>query len=150
MISRRSRTADVLARAYERWGQLRDRSAVTWWLIGIARNCIAGYFRRRERRSSRQARLESLAGDGFSDDCPVAAAELSYDVERLRRFLRQLSEADQELISLRFDAALTRAEIANILGISQQNVRVRIFRALRRLRELMTSQEATAQSTATP
>ena len=141
-------TADVFASAYERWGQLRDQSAVTWWLFAIARNNIAGYFRSRERELRARARLESLAGDGFADDCPAEEVERSHDVERLKTFICRLSEADQELLSLRFDAALTSVEIGNVLGISQQNVRVRVFRALQRLRELMTSQAATAQSTA--
>ena len=138
-------TADVFASAYERWAQLRDQSAVTWWLFAIARNRIAQYFRTRDRELRAHARLESLARDGFADDCPAEEVERSHDVERLKTFIARLSDADQELISLRFDAALTSAEIANVLGISQQNVRVRIFRALRRLRELMTSQMATAQ-----
>lgn len=139
-------TADVFASAYERWGQLRDQSAVTWWLFAIARNHIAGHFRSRERELRARARLELLAGDGFADDCPADEVERSHDVERLKTFICRLSERDQELISLRFDAALTSAEIGKVLGISQQNVRVRIFRALRRLRELMTSQAAAADA----
>lgn len=131
-------TADVFASAYERWDQLRDHSAVTWWLFRIARNSIAGHFRTRDREFRRQARLVSVAGAGFAADCPSEAAERSHDVERLKAFICQLSDSDQELLALRFDAELTNAEIAQALGISPQNVRVRFFRALQRLRKLMT------------
>jgi Sigma-70, region 4. len=52
-----------------------------------------------------------------------------------------LSARDQELISLKFDAELSNAEIAQIMGMTPLNVRVAIFRALRRLRRHMESAE---------
>jgi RNA polymerase sigma factor (sigma-70 family) len=58
------------------------------------------------------------------------------------RELRNLSRRDQELLSLKFEGELSYAEIARVLGLSDVNVRVSIFRALRRLRTLMEKAEA--------
>ena len=48
---------------------------------------------------------------------------------------------EQEIISLKFDAELTNREIADILKTSEVNVRVTIFRALRKLRARMEQQQ---------
>ena len=52
--------------------------------------------------------------------------------------VRKLSRRDQELLALKFEGELSYAEISRVLKISEVNVRVSIFRALKRLRELMT------------
>src|SRR5438128_2301837 len=62
----------------------------------------------------------------------------------LSALVRQLPRREQEIIALKFDAELTNREIANVLSTSEVNVRVTIFRALRKLRErLQTSGDRT-------
>ena len=61
-------------------------------------------------------------------------------LHHLASLLRQLPPREQEIISLKFDAELTNREIANILDTSEVNVRVTVFRALRKLRERMEKQ----------
>ena len=53
------------------------------------------------------------------------------------RHLRKLSDRDQELLALKFEGELSYAEISRVLKLSEVNVRVAIFRALKRLRSLM-------------
>jgi RNA polymerase sigma factor (sigma-70 family) len=48
--------------------------------------------------------------------------------------LADLAPADRELVSLRYGSGLEGAEIAQILGISEGNVRTRLWRVLGRLR----------------
>ncbi len=58
--------------------------------------------------------------------------------ERIRDLsdvLRTLPRREQEIISLKFDAELTNREIAQVLKTSELNVRVTVFRALRKLRD---------------
>src|SRR3989337_1040508 len=62
-------------------------------------------------------------------------------VHHLVALLRQLPPREQEIISLKFDAELTNREIAAILNTSEVNVRVTIFRALRKLRDRMEQQQ---------
>ncbi len=58
-------------------------------------------------------------------------------LEALSGLVRQLPRREQEIIALKFDAELTNREIAGVLSTSEVNVRVTIFRALRKLRERM-------------
>ncbi len=57
---------------------------------------------------------------------------------KLIEFVRELPPRDRELISLKFDAELSNAEI---MGLTPLNIRVAIFRALRRLRKRMQSDQ---------
>jgi RNA polymerase sigma factor (sigma-70 family) len=58
-------------------------------------------------------------------------------LHHLSVLLRTLPKREQEIIALKFDAELTNREIAQVLSTSEVNVRVTIFRALRKLRERM-------------
>lgn len=52
-------------------------------------------------------------------------------------YVRKLSEIDQEIIILYFLEGHSNAEIAKILGLTEENVRVRKFRALRALNRMI-------------
>jgi RNA polymerase sigma-70 factor (ECF subfamily) len=58
-------------------------------------------------------------------------------LDALSLLVRALPRREQEIIALKFDAELTNREIAQVLNTSEVNVRVTIFRALRKLRERM-------------
>ncbi|MBI1885751.1 MAG: sigma-70 family RNA polymerase sigma factor [Chloroflexi bacterium] len=68
----------------------------------------------------------------------VHQEELATLVEQLS----YLSQREQDIIALKFDAELSTAQIARILDISEGNVRVIIYRALRKLRDLMLKNES--------
>ena len=58
-------------------------------------------------------------------------------LEFLSTLVGGLPKREQEIIALKFDAELTNREIASVLSTSEVNVRVTIFRALRKLRDRM-------------
>jgi RNA polymerase sigma-70 factor (ECF subfamily) len=49
-------------------------------------------------------------------------------------------QREQDIIALKFDAELSNPQIAEIMGLSEPNVRVIIFRTLRKLRELLVAE----------
>ncbi len=66
------------------------------------------------------------------------------------RHVRRLSQRDQDLLALKFDGELSDAEIGCVLKMSKVNVRVSIFRALRRLRSLMEEEREWATAYRSP
>jgi RNA polymerase sigma-70 factor (ECF subfamily) len=128
-------TAEIFERAYVKGHSLREPEAYATWLFMIAKNVVVGYYRKQKREANGMNRLkESLP----LIQSPLDPEDQAINNERLRQLLetlRTLSQRDQELLSLKFDAALSYAEIARITGMSEVNVRVSIFRALKRLRE---------------
>ncbi|WP_408931927.1 RNA polymerase sigma factor [Corynebacterium sp. YSMAA1_1_D6] len=116
--------ADVFERAWRGFDSLKGMPLP--WLYGIARNVMREFYRtRRETENLDDHELESYAG--------YDAIDLSLDISEA--FLR-LSYPDQEILSLHAWEGLDHPEIAEVLGISRNNVRVRLHRARTHLSEL--------------
>jgi RNA polymerase sigma-70 factor (ECF subfamily) len=139
--------ATVFERAYAKGHELRDRRALGAWLFMIAKNTIAGHFRRLGRETTH---MERACEELRFVDAPATPEDVLLRDERVGRLITHISalpQRDQELLSLKFDAELTNAEIAEVLQMSPGNVRVAIFRALKRLRNLMVADAAAPQPT---
>lgn len=63
------------------------------------------------------------------------SVQAASDVERLYKCIDRLSLADRTLVSLYLEE-LTTKEMADILGISEANVRVKLHRTKKTLREM--------------
>ena len=132
--------AETFKQAYLRWGTLRDQGAVGGWLFSIAHNVMVSHMRARARTC---LPLEDSPVEGWADMAPSPEEEIirQDEAERLLRLLARLSPREQEALALRFDGGLSSRQIAEVLGTSEGNVRLIIFRALRRLRQLMEAEE---------
>jgi RNA polymerase sigma factor (sigma-70 family) len=129
--------ASVFERAYVKGHEVREPAAYGAWLFMIAKNLIAGHYRRAGREFNH---LERAGEELRFAEPPIGPEDSLLRNERVGKligFVRELPPRDQELISLKFDAELTNAEIAQIMGLTPLNIRVAIFRALRRLRKRM-------------
>ncbi|HEY55581.1 MAG TPA: sigma-70 family RNA polymerase sigma factor [Dehalococcoidia bacterium] len=105
---------------------LRSISSFRWkgvpfsaWLFRIAHNQAVDYLRKKTKRTS--VPLDESLAD--SDDTPQSAAERKLDVERLLSATSQLTEAQREVISLRFTSELSIAEVSRVMGKSQGAVK---------------------------
>lgn len=135
-IVRRSRNpedaADVLAETYLiAWRKLEaipeaDRARL--WLFGVARNLL---LKGTSRARSRNALVERLANELQS--AWTAAADDAPD-ERVMAGLASLPERDREILRLTAWEGLSPREIAAVLSVSANVVRVRLHRARSRLR----------------
>lgn len=130
-------TADVFERAYVKGHTVKEAAAYGSWLFRIARNVVVGHFRQRKRALRSTERLKdrlSLAGPPLDPEEQVVRDE---QISRLMAHVRTLSLREQEILALKFDAELTYGEIARVMGMSEVNVRVTIFRAIKKLKERM-------------
>ncbi len=135
--------SEVFEKAYLKGRNVREPGAYGAWLFVVARNLIAGYFRRLTREYSAEGKMKDslrFVSDPTSD--PERSALLDERIGSLMRHVRTLPDRDQELISMKFDAELTHVEIAKILGMTPLNVRVSLFRAIKRLRARMLRDDA--------
>ncbi|HVP05163.1 MAG TPA: RNA polymerase sigma factor [Dehalococcoidia bacterium] len=139
--------ATVFERAYAKGHELRERAALGAWLFMIAKNTIAGHYRSAGREANH---IERASEQMRFADSPPTPEDVLLREEGLGRLMSQISklpQRDQELLSLKFDAELTNAEIAEVVGMTPGNVRVAIFRALKRLRNLMMKDAGRSQAT---
>jgi RNA polymerase sigma-70 factor, ECF subfamily len=133
--------AETFAAAFEDRAQFRgvDEEAARAWLFGIARHQLIDYFRREqarrravkrlgvERRALTEVeyeRIEELAGSG---ELRAHVADVVDD----------LPEQQRAAVRLRVIDGRSYANVAHILGISQQAARARVSRGLRALRAMV-------------
>lgn len=129
--------SDVFEKAYMKMKSLRSPDSFGSWLFTIARNEVSSHWRK-EKPAAKAA--QEAAWETEMHRQPKSPEETLLHAERLAALaalVRQLPRREQEIIALKFDAELTNREIANVLSTSEVNVRVTIFRALRKLRERM-------------
>jgi len=127
--------AEVFERAFVKADSLRHEEAFSTWLFTIARNVVTSYGRRRGREPVVDPDiLYAISPSSVSVEQDVVLRE---DVASLLECLRKLPQREQDIIALKFDAGLSSGQIARIVGLSEANVRVILFRTLRRLRVMM-------------
>lgn len=124
-------TASTFEHAFRKIGQLRQEEAFAGWLFRIARNEVGQYYRRRRPETSLDGLLE-LPARGAS---PFEAAAQQEQLSSVLAALAALSERERDIIALKFVAGLSNREIANAMHLSDSNVGVILFRAIRRVRE---------------
>jgi RNA polymerase sigma-70 factor (ECF subfamily) len=102
------------------------------WLYRIAHNQAVDYLRRKKRTAVPLD--ESLA---TSDNPPQRVAERKLDIEQLLQATKKLTEAQREVISLRFTSELSIAEVARVMGRSQGAVKALQHSAIVALRKVL-------------
>ena len=134
-------TQDTFLRAYQELSTLKNPSQFLGWLYVIANRLCLNWLRKQ--KSERQ--LQSL------EDTPVAEVSKSeYDryvseqreteatehrFEIVKKLLEKLPEGERTAMTLHYLGEMPTKEISRFLGVSVETIRVRLYRARKRLRE---------------
>lgn len=103
------------------------------WLFRIAFNEVNMYFRK-----SKANRVVSIEHTGIIQIAQEAALEdNSEKLALLTTALKQLESDDVQLIELRFFEKRSFAEIGEIIGITENNAKVKVYRIIDKLKRLM-------------
>ena len=106
------------------------------WLFQVARTTIADYWRAHYSQAATHS-LEALVEAGWegpSDaDPPLVGSEAA---ERVEAILQALPERDREVLTCRFLLNLSVRQTALSMGVTETNVKVMQYRALRRAANL--------------
>ncbi len=128
---------DALLRAYHHRDQFRGDSRYRSWLFKIATSVSLSYLRRQRRRittvaQNADAETEALATDAMSPEELVSRAQ---EHSRLKQEISRLDPGYANVLRLRFEKDMTEEAVAKELGMTVANVKIRAFRARRRLRD---------------
>jgi RNA polymerase sigma-70 factor, ECF subfamily len=127
-------TSDVFLSVWQQAHRFEARSAVTTWLLAIARYKALAELRRRP-----QAATSDEDGRDVSDtaDTPEIAFEIKHRGEILRKCLARLSREHREVIDLVYYHEKSVQEVAEITGIRGNTVKTRMFYARKQLSKLL-------------
>ncbi|HEX2161455.1 MAG TPA: RNA polymerase sigma factor [Thermoleophilaceae bacterium] len=132
----RTLAEDVVADTFERVLLARRRfdprrGSRKTWVYSIALNRLRDLQRSRQSEQRALTRIEPQASGGAGD------FEAIEHQDELTAALAQLSPEEREAIALRYGGDLTVPEIARLQGERLSTVEGRVYRGLRKLRELL-------------
>jgi RNA polymerase sigma-70 factor, ECF subfamily len=126
--------SDVFFDVWQQAGRFEGRSAVTTWLLSIAR-FKALSARRRRTDAALDETIETTVAD--SADNAEVALEKKHQGEVLRAAMNKLSREHREIIDLVYYHEKSVDEAAKVLGIPSATVKTRMFYARKKLAELV-------------
>jgi RNA polymerase sigma factor (sigma-70 family) len=130
-----SATFERALRDWHRFDPRKGTPAV--WLVQIARLTALDHFRSEDRRRAREARYAA------TEPREAAAAALPEETSgALREALGRLSRSDRELVALRVVLEMDTREVAQALGISTSAVTTQLHRAMTKLRNEVSRDDA--------
>jgi RNA polymerase sigma-70 factor (ECF subfamily) len=139
---------ETFFRIFQNLPQLRDQSKLSSWVFRIAANLCQDYFRSAKRSPvSWEDPPPGEAPGECSPELQVERYQLSLWVQDL---VKGLPEPLRQVIILCDIKQETYQEAAALLGISLENVKVRLHRARKRLKALMAAQAHLPQDSPLP
>jgi RNA polymerase sigma-70 factor (ECF subfamily) len=132
-------TSEVFTRAFANIHRYRwQGKSFLAWLYTIARNAVTDR-RRRERPT-----VDLDDAYGVAEEGPTAhdRAVRGEQVDALRGAVKHLTTEQQEVLVLRFVENMSSRQVAKVLGKNEGAIRALQFRALGRLRKILTAEVA--------
>jgi len=110
-----------------------NKAAFSTWLMTVARNTVVDHYRVRSRKIT--VSIEETFEPASEEISPEEKVIKKEELKSLDTYLRELSQQEREIISLKFGAELNNRQIAKMLDVSESNVGTVFYRAMRRLRD---------------
>ena len=126
-------TSEVFLRVFKNLGKFKD-GYVQAWIYRIAKNLLIDHYRGKKTRSLEFA--EEIAVD---DDLIEKLAK-DENAKHLKKAVAKLPENLREVVILRFFEEMSAAQVAEVMNLSEGNVRVLQFRGLKKLKEELNEQ----------
>ena len=129
--------SEVFLDVWRQAGKFEGRSAVSTWMLSIARFKALSALRRRPEQELDDKTAEQI--EDHSDDPEVALAKKD-KAAVLRQALSKLSAEHREVVDLVYYHEKSVEEVAGIVGIPEATVKTRMFYARKKLSELLKEQ----------
>jgi RNA polymerase sigma-70 factor (ECF subfamily) len=127
---------EILLQAWRSVPNFEGKASAATWFYRVALHTAMNWHRKDKTRRSRQQPLLAVH-TVVTDGCDSAEqAQQRETVEQLYQAIRKLPKTDAALVLLYLDE-LSYQEMAEVLGISESNVGVKLNRAKKALSELM-------------
>lgn len=102
------------------------------FLYRLANNLVIDWYRKKKTES-----LDSLLEEGFEPTAPEEAPSQKAEFNQALKFLNRLDEEDKQLIVWRYVEDWSPKDIATIMNDNENNVSVRIHRALAKVKKII-------------
>ena len=132
-------TQETFLEVHQKLKTLKDSEKFSTWLYAIVKNlCIAWYRKNQFLPESLEAiHISKIETDTYSRYVASEHAKANAYAQRdlVKKLLRTLKESDREIITLHYFDEMTTAEIGTHLGIPENTIKSRLYRARQRLKK---------------
>ena len=120
---------EILLQAWKSYGTFKNESKFSTWLYWVSLNTILT----QKRKPSAIDYKDSL--EPYSNNLPVESESFN-EIKNLQAGIRQLHETDRAIISMHLDG-YENAEIATLIGISNNHIAVKLHRIKQQLANVL-------------
>jgi len=103
------------------------------WLFRIAHNLLVDFYRKQKKESH----LEDLNQKPDRSISPLSKLETMEEKQQLQEAIRLLDERSQRVLISRFVIGMSHKDTSQSLNLTENNVRLIQFRALKKLRKIL-------------
>lgn len=129
-----ARTLEKAWRARSKYSP--EKSAVTTWIITIAKNTLIDYFRTKKTEIPIDTLDEKQESFSWKHDLERDILQTEI-FENLRKLLFELPDRERELVALKYGTGMTNRDIAEFTGFSESNIGTILHRVVSFLRKSM-------------
>ena len=127
---------EILLQAWRSLAGFRGKSSAATWFYRVALNTAINWHRNDKTRRKRQQPLLEVQTLTTTDTDSASQAQHRDTVEQLYKAIHQLPKTDAALVLLYLDD-LSYQEMSEVMGISENNVGVKLNRVRKKLAALM-------------
>lgn len=128
---------DTFVKVFQKLSSFEEKANFSTWVYRIAYNTAISMLRKQKKELlflSQEDQINYLSDQSLEDD---NENESLVDKQRLQEALSKLSSSQQLLVDLYYTKELSIEEISRMVGLSRSNVKVKLFRARKKLLNYM-------------
>lgn len=125
--------ADTIYYAYLNFEKLKNKQSFLSYLFTIATRLRNVYYKK-QNSYKEDFDIEQISSEDMSE-------EEKYDLSLIKNAIKLLKEKYKDVITLTYIYGFSSKEVANILNITNYNVKIRLNRAKKQLKEILSIEE---------
>ena len=129
---------DAFVKAYRYLADFKGNSKFSTWLYTIVNTTCLSHLRKKKDEAIllEEEKMVSISDNSYGEK-PSDRMEQRTQKEMLERAMKHLPEQDAEILTLFYQAEQSVEEIGVIVGLTTSNVKVKLFRARQKLKEIL-------------
>ena len=129
---------DVFVKAYRYLADFKGNSKFSTWLYTIVNSTCLSHLRKKKDETIllEEEKMIAVSDNSFGES-PSDRMEQRNQKQMIENAMKYLPEQDAQILTLFYQAEQSVDEIGVIAGLTTSNVKVRLFRARQKLREIL-------------
>jgi RNA polymerase sigma factor (sigma-70 family) len=130
---------DVFVKAYRYLADFRGQSKFSTWLYTIVNTTCISFLRKNKEQVVliEEEQMHNLTNRLNMSDKPSDYSERRSEKQMMEQAIKQLPELDGQIITLFYQHEQSLEEIGAVVGLTANNIKIRLFRARQKLKEIL-------------